>query len=172
MLSKKCQYALHALQYIAEQPEGTHLNISEIALNKDLPKKFLEIILADLKSAGILQSKRGKFGGYYLTRSPKEINILEVVRTIDGAVAMLPCVSLNYYSACRRCQGQASCTINAIFGKVRDETLKILSSNTLYDLIRGNLNNSLNKLIGEENNSELVVTPVYPNATRRQLSPE
>lgn len=172
MLSKKCQYALYALQCIAEQPEGTHLNISEIALVKDLPKKFLEIILAELRSAGILQSKRGKFGGYYLSRSPKEISLLEIIRTIDGAVAMLPCVSLNFYSACRRCQDQASCSISEIFKKVRDETLKILSTHSLHDIVKGDLKNTLQELLTEENKKEEFQTTVYPNPIRSARSPE
>jgi Rrf2 family protein len=171
MLSKKCQYALHALHCIAQQPEGTHLNISEIALNKDLPKKFLEIILADLKSAGILQSKRGKFGGYYLTRPAKEINILEVIRTIDGAVAMLPCVSLNFYSACKRCKDQASCSISAIFRKVRDETLKILSTHTLDDLVSGNDNMLYQELAGE-NQLAIGAATAHPNAACSERSLE
>ena len=165
MLSKKCQYALHALQFIAAQPEGTHLNISEIALHGDLPKKFLEIILADLKSAGILQSKRGKFGGYYLSRTPKEINILEVIRTIDGAIAMLPCVSLNFYSACRRCKDHATCSISAIFRKVRDETLKILSNHTLHDLVNSNLSHVLQEL-AEPDGTDLIPATLPPNAIR------
>jgi Rrf2 family protein len=135
MLSKKCQYALHALQYLAEKPFGQQQTIEDIAVSRNIPKKFLETILCNLKAAGILASRKGKLGGYYLNRLPKQINILEVVRTIDGAVAMLPCVSLNFYESCGGCEDETTCTINAVFKQVRDETLRILSTNTLEDLI-------------------------------------
>lgn len=136
MLSKKCQYALHALQFMAEQPLGKQLTIQEIATEKNIPKKFLEAILHDLKTAGILASKKGKLGGYCLNRMAKDVNVLEVIRTIDGAVAMLPCVSLNFYASCGRCENESICAINALFRQVRDETLKILSANTLEDLLK------------------------------------
>ena len=134
MLSKKCQYALHALKYIVSQPPDSLITIKEIADGENIPKKFLEAILADLKVAGILASKQGKFGGYYLNRDPKKVSILEVIREIDGTVAMLPCVSLNFYSSCGRCDNEETCKIKAIFSKVRDETLKVLSKTTIKDL--------------------------------------
>jgi Rrf2 family protein len=109
---------LHALQYLAERPLGKQQTIEDIALTKNIPKKFLETILCNLKAAGILASRKGKFGGYYLNRHPKEVNILEVVRTIDGAVAMLPCVSLNFYESCGGCEDESICTINAVFKQV------------------------------------------------------
>lgn len=137
MLSKKCQYALHALIYLGEHQKGLTF-ISEIAASKKIPKKFLEAILLDLKNTSILGSKKGKGGGYYLKKRPEEISVLHVVRAIDGAVAMLPCVSLNFYERCGLCDDERTCTINHLFSKVRDETLKILSKSTLADLIRAN----------------------------------
>lgn len=134
MLSKKCQYALHALLYMVEHEESDRLTIHEIAERKNIPKKFLENILINLKNAGILGSKKGKFGGYYLKRKPAEVSVLEVIRLIDGAVAMLPCVSLNFYQSCGRCENEATCSINRLFSAVRDETLKILSGSSLSDL--------------------------------------
>lgn len=136
MLSKKCQYALHALIYLGEHQESGLIFISEIATSKKIPKKFLEAILLDLKNTDILGSKKGKGGGYYLKKKPEEISILQVVRAIDGAVAMLPCVSLNFYESCGLCENEQQCTINRLFSQVRDETLKILSKNTLADLIK------------------------------------
>lgn len=135
MLSKKCQYALHALIYLGEHPSGLSF-ISQIATAKKIPKKFLEAILLDLKNTSILGSKKGKGGGYYLKKRPEEISILQVVRAIDGAVAMIPCVSLNFYETCGFCEDEKNCTINHLFRQVRDETLKILSQNTLADLIK------------------------------------
>ncbi|HEY9047139.1 MAG TPA: Rrf2 family transcriptional regulator [Ohtaekwangia sp.] len=136
MLSKKCQYALHALLYLAELDKGTSVTIGEIAETKKIPKKFLEVILLDLKNSGILGSKKGKGGGYYLKQSADTIRIIEVIRLIDGAVAMLPCVSLNFYASCGMCSDEQTCSINRLFGQVRDETLKILSGNTLSDLVK------------------------------------
>ena len=134
MLSKKCQYALHALLYMVEHEESDRLTIHEIAERKNIPKKFLENILINLKNAGILGSKKGKFGGYYLKRKPAEVSVLEVIRLIDGAVAMLSCVSLNFYQSCGRCEDETTCSINRLFSAVRDETLKILSGSSLADL--------------------------------------
>lgn len=134
MLSKKCQYALHALLYITEKENSERLTIHEIAERKNIPRKFLEAILVDLKLGGIVDSKKGKFGGYYMKRKPEDVNILEIIRLIDGAVAMLPCVSLNFYETCGRCEDEATCNINKLFSAVRDETLKILSGTTLADL--------------------------------------
>lgn len=134
MLSKKCQYALHALIYIVEHEDSERLTIQEIADRKNIPKKFLEGILVDLKNAGIVGSKKGKFGGYYMMKRPENVSVLEIIRLIDGAVAMLPCVSLNFYESCGRCDDEATCRVNKLFSAVRDETLKILSGNTLADL--------------------------------------
>ena len=136
MLSKKCQYALHALIYLGQHQDVGLIFISQIAEAKKIPKKFLEAILLDLKNTNILGSKKGKGGGYYLKRKPEEITVLQVVRSIDGAVAMLPCVSLNYYESCGMCENEKECSINHLFSKVRDETLKVLSKSTLADLIK------------------------------------
>jgi Rrf2 family protein len=136
MLSKKCQYALHALVYIAERNDSVRVfTIQEIAAKQNIPRKFLEIILSDLKQAGILASRKGKTGGYSLARKAEEVSILEIIRLIDGAVAMLPCVSLNFYESCGRCEDEATCRINKVFSSVRDETLRILSNARLSDLV-------------------------------------
>lgn len=137
MLSKKCQYALHALKFMAQHPVDNLLTIKEIATAENIPKKFLEAILLELKTAGFLFSKKGNVGGYCLSRDPSQITLLEVIRVIDGAVAMLPCVSLHFYESCGFCDDEKSCGINAVFSKVRDETLKILSATTVSDLTAG-----------------------------------
>lgn len=134
MLSKKCQYALHALIYLAQHHEGPSVTIGEIAIEKKIPKKFLEAILLDLKNAGILSSKKGKSGGYFLLKRPDQISIIDVIRHVDGAVAMLPCVSLNFYDSCGMCEDEKTCKINNLFGQVRDATLRILYANTVADL--------------------------------------
>ena len=90
----------------------------------------------ELKMGGFIASKKGKWGGYHLNKPAEEIQILQVIRLIDGAVAMLPCVSLNFYQSCGRCEDEATCSINRVFSMVRDQTLQILSTHTLKDLIR------------------------------------
>lgn len=119
---------------MVEHEDSERLTIQEIADKKNIPKKFLETILMDLKTAGVLGSKKGKLGGYYLMRKPADVSVLEIVRLMDGAVAMLPCVSLNFYESCGRCEDESTCSINKLFSAVRDETLKILSTNSLADL--------------------------------------
>jgi Rrf2 family protein len=136
MLSKKCQYALHALIYLANLDQATSVTIGEVAKEKSIPKKFLEAILLELKNAGILGSKKGKTGGYYLIRKPDQVPIIEVIRHIDGAVAMLPWVSLNFYDSCGMCEDEKTCTINHVFGQVRDAMLKILTTKSIADLAK------------------------------------
>lgn len=136
MLSKKCKYAIHALVFLAERYGEGPVQIGEIAVNQSIPKKFLEAILLELKNARILNSKKGKGGGYYLLRKPEEINLTEVIRLMNGAIALLPCVSVNYYEACDECIDEKHCTIRSTFLTVRDETLKILTQNTLATLVK------------------------------------
>ena len=135
MLSKKCKYAIHALIYLAEKRNQGPVHIQEISEKQKIPKKFLEAILLELRNAKILHSKKGKGGGYYLYAKPENVNLMDVIRIMDGAIAMLPCVSLNYYEPCEECLDEKTCGIRLALIKVRDETLKILSGSTLKELI-------------------------------------
>jgi Rrf2 family protein len=135
MLSKKCRYAIHALVYLAERHDEGPVHIQEISSARNIPKKFLETILLDLKNAKILHSKKGKGGGYYLYKSPDDVNLMDVHRIIDGPIAMLPCVSLNYYEPCAECVDEKNCGIRLALIKVRDETLRILSASTLRKIM-------------------------------------
>lgn len=135
MLSKKCKYAIHALVYLAERYEKGPIRIQEISIAQNIPKKFLETILLELRNAQILHSKKGKSGGYYLHKKPEEVNLMDVIRIMDGAIAMLPCVSLNYYEHCEECADEKNCGIRLALIKVRDETLRILSGSTLKEII-------------------------------------
>lgn len=110
--------------------------ISAIAEGKNIPIKFLEIILLDLKRVGILDSKKGKGGGYYLLQHPKKTNLATVIRQIGGPIALIPCVSLNFYEKCEDCD-EATCGVNKVMAQTRDATLKILEKRTLADLIDG-----------------------------------
>lgn len=136
MLSKKCKYAIHALVYLAERYQQGPVHIQEIAENQRIPKKFLEAILLELRNAKILHSKKGKGGGYYLYKKPQDVNLIEIIRLMDGAIAMLPCVSLNYYEPCEECIDEKICGIRDAFLGVRDETLRILSESNLDQIAK------------------------------------
>lgn len=136
MLSKKCKYAIHALVYLAERHGQGPVQIGEIADQQKIPKKFLEAILLELRNGRILNSKKGKGGGYYLQRNPEEINLTEVIRLTNGPIALLPCVSLNFYESCEECVNEKNCTIRTTFLTIRDETLKILSESSLAALVK------------------------------------
>ena len=134
MLSKKTKYGLKALIYIAKQDGQVPVLISDISIKEQIPKKFLEAILLDLKKFGILGSKKGKGGGYYLLKDPKVITAATLIRVLDGPLAMLPCVSLNYYEKCADCPHEEKCSLNLFMAQVRDNTLSLLQQKTLYDL--------------------------------------
>jgi len=136
MLSKKCKYAIHALIYLAERYQEGPVHIQEIAEKRNIPKKFLEAILLELRKAKILHSKKGKGGGYYLYQKPTEVNLMEIMRLMDGPIAMLPCVSLHYYERCEECRSEKTCGIRDVFIKVRDETLEILGGSTLDKILK------------------------------------
>jgi Rrf2 family protein len=136
MLSKKCKYAIHALVYLAERFQQGPVHIQEIADRQRIPKKFLEAILLELRNANILHSKKGKGGGYYLYKQPEEVSLIEIIRLMDGAIAMLPCVSLKYYEPCEECVDEHLCGIRDAFIGVRDETLRVLASNTLAHIVK------------------------------------
>ncbi|MDQ2718460.1 MAG: Rrf2 family transcriptional regulator [Bacteroidota bacterium] len=134
MLSKKTQYAFRALAYLAENYGKGPVKISSIAEHQKIPLKFLENILVELKNADMLESKKGKGGGYSLKTSPKKINLAKVIRVINGPIALLPCVSLNFYERCTDCIEEV-CGIRKMMIIARDATLKILEKKTLSDVI-------------------------------------
>lgn len=144
MLSKRCKYAIHSLVHIAKSPQDKYL-IKDISEACNIPKKFLEAILLDLKRAGILSSRPGKGGGYMLRQKPAEVNLAEVIRLFDGAIAAIPCASLKFYEPCNECTDEESCTVRHSFILVRNATLDLLKSMTLEQLIRNE-----NKLIQQK----------------------
>lgn len=133
MLSKKSQYAFKALAYLTERYNKGPVLISEISDKKNVPLKFLENILLELKKAGILESKKGKGGGYYLKKHPSDVKVATVVRLVNGPIAMLPCVSLNFYRRCDNCD-ETNCGLHDIMIQVRDASLAVLENKTLTDL--------------------------------------
>lgn len=134
MLSKKTQYGLKALGYLAARYGQGPVLISEIAQKKNIPIKFLETILLQLKNKGILESKKGKGGGYYLANTPKKTTLAVAIRIVDGPIAMIPCVSKNFYEKCDDCD-ESVCGLRKSMLWTRDATLKILEKKTLHDLI-------------------------------------
>jgi Rrf2 family protein len=135
MLSKKCKYAIHALVHMSKKPTEKFLikDISEACL---IPKKFLETILLDLKRAGILGSKQGKGGGYTLRKSPAEVNLADIVRLFDGAIAAVPCATHKFYEPCEECVDETTCTVRAAFLQIRNATVEMLKSETLESLVK------------------------------------
>ena len=133
MLSKKTQYAFKALTYLAEKDSEGPVLIAEISKKKKIPLKFLENILLELKNAGILGSKKGKGGGYFFATPPAKIQLAKVMRLIEGPIALLPCVSLNFYEKCKNCE-EKKCGINKVMKQVRDATLSILENRTVADI--------------------------------------
>jgi Rrf2 family protein len=133
MLSKKTQYALQALSYMVEKHTDDPILIAEIARQKNIPIKFLENILLSLKKAGFLESKKGKHGGYFFAQAPEKIKLSSIFRIIEGPIALLPCVSLNFYEKCADCN-EKKCSINKVMAAVRDNTLIILDNKTVADL--------------------------------------
>jgi Rrf2 family protein len=134
MLSKKSQYAFRALTYLAEKYKEGPVLISDIAKKKNIPLKFLENILLELKKAEILGSKKGKGGGYFLKKDPSKIKMATVIRLVNGPIAMLPCVSLYFYERCKNCD-EKNCGLHDLMLEVRDATLNILEQRMLKDLL-------------------------------------
>ncbi|MFN5237343.1 MAG: RrF2 family transcriptional regulator [Bacteroidota bacterium] len=133
MLSKKAQYAIKALSYLSERYEQGPVLIGEISEKQQIPLKFLERILLDLNKAGVLSSKKGKGGGYFLAGPPESVSLARVIRIVDGPIALLPCVSLNFYQKCEACDEQ-TCRLNVVFADVRDAVLSVLENRTLKDI--------------------------------------
>jgi Rrf2 family protein len=134
MLTQKTKYALKALSHLAVQYGKGPVLIADISKKKRIPLKFLENILLELKKQGLLESKKGKGGGYFLATEPGKIPLAKIMRLVEGPIAMLPCVSLYFYERCKDCN-EKDCGMNRVFIQVRDANLKILEKKTLKDLI-------------------------------------
>lgn len=135
MLSKKTKYGLKALTYLASLETREPVQIAEIAKHENISQKFLESILLTLRRNGFLGSKKGKGGGYYLIKEPEDILMTAVMRVLEGPIAMVPCVSLNFYEKCADCPDENKCAVNKLMLQVRDSALEVYRNNTLADLI-------------------------------------
>ena len=132
MLTQKTRYALRALLYLIEEGHDA-VQLQRIAETQKIPRKFLELIMLDLKAMGIVQSVRGPKGGYKLKRHPSSISFGEVVRGLEGPIALIPCASVNFYKKCGDCHDEATCAIRRVFAQVRDRSVDVLNSVSLED---------------------------------------
>lgn len=135
MLSKRAKYGIRALVHLGKLQGRGAIQIRDISETLGIPRKFLEAILLDLRNEGILQSRKGKQGGYFMERSPDTISVARVIRLIDGPLAAVPCVSQTAYARCDDCPDEKLCVIRWIMKDVRDTTAKILDNTTLDQLI-------------------------------------
>lgn len=136
MLSKKTKYGIKALTYLAKQEATSPVKIASISESENISVKFLESILLTLRKNGFLGSKKGKGGGYYLLRSPEDIKMTEVMRILEGPIALVPCVSLNFYEACNDCPDEDKCAVHNLMLQVRDNALEVFRGTTLADLAK------------------------------------
>jgi len=137
MLTQKARYALHALIVLAEHGGREPMMIADIAEQAGVPRKFLEQILLGLKKRGIVQSLRGRAGGYLLGRPAKDISFADIIRETDGPLALSPCVSVTAYHKCPDCEDEATCAIRKVLLAARDATAEVLESRTLAQAIAG-----------------------------------
>jgi Rrf2 family protein len=135
-ITQKTKYALKALIFLAKEKERGPVLISEISERERIPRKFLELILLELKNHGLLQSKMGKGGGYYLSRPPGDIYLGHVIRIFDGALAPLPCASKRYYRKCEECLDENTCEIRKVMLEVKAAILQILDKTSVADTLQ------------------------------------
>lgn len=136
MLSSKARYALRALVELAREPTG-QITAGELALRADAPRKFLEAILLELARRQIVVSRRGKFGGYALARAPESISFAEVIRVLDGPLALAPCVSRLSFRKCDDCPDLATCSLREALLRARDATAEVLEAYSLAEAVSG-----------------------------------
>ena len=131
MLTRKGKYGLKAMIALAKEHGGGPVLIGDLAEQEAIPKKFLESILLALKHRGLVHSRKGPGGGYQLGRPPDEISVGDIVRALDGPLALVSCVSQTAYAPCEECVTEKDCAVRRIFQQVRDQTARILDGTTL-----------------------------------------
>jgi Rrf2 family protein len=143
MISQKAKYALRALVCLVKAGPEHSLMIAEISASEAIPKKFLEQILLELKRAGIVDSRRGRHGGYLLLRPPEKITFGEVLRLIDGPIAPLPCLSRIAYRRCADCRDEGTCEIRQVFARVAQVEREVLDHTSLADAVAASASREL-----------------------------
>ncbi len=136
MISQRARYAFKALIALARADKGLGMQIRDIALQEQIPRKFLEQILLSLKAGGLIASRRGREGGYALLKNPAEISLGSVLRMIDGPIAPLPCLSRTAYRKCNDCPTEELCAVRAGFAEAYDASLRVLESTTIAQAIQ------------------------------------
>lgn len=126
MLSKRAKYAIKTILFLQDHPELVPISAKQIAEKENIPYKFLENILRDLKTHQLIKSSRGSDGGYSLAKSPSEISVAQIMRAMDGPIALIPCISERFYESCGECVDEETCRIRKLFAEVRSEMLPIL----------------------------------------------
>jgi Rrf2 family protein len=135
MISKKTKYALKALVYLAGEPSNAPVLIADLAREENIPRKFLEFILLSLRKGGVLQSKVGKGGGYYLSSPPSAITLGAVIRILEGDLAPVQCLSVTNYARCEECGDEATCGIRLVMVDVDSALSRVLDGLTLADML-------------------------------------
>lgn len=131
MLTRKTKYGLKAMLALAREHGRGPVLIADLSEQERIPKKFLEGILVQLKHRGLVRSRKGPGGGYQLGRPPERISVGDVIRLLDGPLALVSCVSQTAYAPCEECVTERDCAVRRVFQEVRDETARILDGTTL-----------------------------------------
>ncbi|MET0274802.1 MAG: Rrf2 family transcriptional regulator [Phenylobacterium sp.] len=137
MLSQRGRYALKAMLNLARPGAGGPRQVSALCAEENLPRRFLEAIMSDLRKAGLVEATRGKWGGYQLARPADAITFGEIMRVTDGPLALLPCASRAFYRRCEDCADEQTCELRRIMSQVRNEVSDVLDRTTLADAVAG-----------------------------------
>lgn len=133
MIAQKTRYALRSLLFLAEEAGGAPVQLARIAETQRIPPKYLELIMLELKKSGIVKSARGPKGGYHLSREAEKISFGEIVRSLEGPIALVSCASVNHYAPCGDCHDEATCAIRRAFAILRDQSTAVLDSISLAE---------------------------------------
>lgn len=133
MISQKTRYALRALLFLVEEGRGAPVRLARIAETQRVPRKFLEFIMLELRNAGIVASLRGPAGGYRLARAPEDISFGDIIRIVDGPIALVPCASVHFYANCGDCHDERTCAIRKVLASVRESSAGILEGTSLAE---------------------------------------
>jgi Rrf2 family protein len=155
MLNRKSVYALHALLLMARSPAERFSSV-RLAEACGSPRRFLEQILRELRESGLLHSEPGRLGGYQLSRASSEVSLAEILRVVEGPIALLPCASHRFYQPCLECKNPQECGLQDALVQVRNETVQSLKSISLADLVQRETE------LGSQNRSILRPIPYIP----------
>jgi len=136
LITKKTKYALMVMAALARAEKGRPQLIADLALEAHVPKKFLELILLELKGGGIVQSKKGPGGGYFLAATVEEVSVADIMRLTGGPIAPVPCLSRTCYERCAECPDEKSCGIRLVLREVHEASLRVLEKTRIADMLQ------------------------------------